>query len=110
MFSAVIFLIVNWLRKIRIDILWQHPIFKCIGFKVIFGQAVEFNFITFSFQEIVESPMLSPGLALIPVVYFFKTHVGCHFFCFDALSHSLKECIAGMRLHVYRVKWLHINK
>jgi len=51
--------------------------------------------------------MLSPGLALVPILCLFMAHSCAHILRLDAVGHPLHESVAGMRLHIYRIKWLH---
>jgi hypothetical protein len=51
--------------------------------------------------------MLSSTLALVPIVDLLKAHAGGHFFLLYAPGHPLVEGVARMRLHVYRIEWLH---
>ena len=55
--------------------------------------------------------MLPAGFAFIPVVDLFKAHSTGHFFGLDAVSHSLHESVAGVRLHIDGCEWFHyVNK
>ena len=54
--------------------------------------------------------MLSPGLALVPIVNFLEAHPGVHFFGLNAVNHPLVEGVAWMRLHVHAYERFHYKK
>ena len=105
--STIMSLLLWSLIEIWIDIFGQDAVLEGVGGTIVLRKGIHLNLIAFRPQKVVECSMLPPALALIPILDFRIAHARGHVLCLDAVRHSLHKGVAGVLLHVHRVKWFH---
>jgi hypothetical protein len=105
--SAVKLLFIHWLVEIWINVFWENSVLEGVVLEVVLRKWIHLDLALFSLEEVVEGSMLSARLALVPILGLFVAHSSRHFLSLDAVRHPLHEGVAGMRLHVHGIKWLH---